>query len=259
MSSTVLVDRRDQVAVVTLNAPAKRNAISTEMRTALRQVLTDLGIDRSCGAIVLTGAGGQFCAGGDISEMVSGGSDPLYATHRLHILHDVVRRIVGGNKPVVAAVEGAAAGAGLSLAAACDVVVAARDAKLAASFARIGLVADCGLQFTLTARVGAAIARRILLAGETVLAERAQHIGLVDELVDSGGALDHAVRIAAGLAALPPLSLASTKAAFARGASSLEEALSLESDMQSRLAATDDHAEAKTAFSERRTAVFRGR
>lgn len=259
MSDPVLVDSRGGVCVLTLNAPAKRNAISTAMRLALRDQLQALGVDRDCRAIVLTGAGGQFCAGGDVTEMTAGASDPLWAARRLTFLHDSVRAIVGGAKPVVAAVEGVAAGAGLSLMAACDVVVASREVRMIASFVRIGLVADCGLQFTLAARVGAAAAHRILLGGETVGAERAATIGLVDELVAPGEALARAVAIAESYAALPPLALAATKAMRARSPATLEDALALEADIQSRLAMTADHDEAKRAFQERRPATFEGR
>jgi enoyl-CoA hydratase/carnithine racemase len=259
MSETVLIERRGGVAIVTLSAPAKRNALSTEMRTTLRARLTDLGLDEACRSIVLTGAGGQFCAGGDISEMVPASANPLLATHRLHILHDVVRAIIRGAKPVVAAVEGAAAGAGFSLAAACDYVVAARDARFVASFAKIGLVADCGLQFSLSQRIGPALARRVLLGAETIAAERGAALGLVDALTEPDGAVDAAVAVAAGYAELPPLALAAIKGAFARGAPSLEEALALETDLQARLAGTEDHAEAKAAFLARRQPMFRGR
>ena len=259
MSETVLLERRGPVAVLTLNAPAKRNALSLEMRTTLRERLTELNIDRECRAIVLTGADGQFCAGGDISEMTTGASDPLYATHKLHIAHDAVRLIVGGNKPVVAAVEGAAAGAGFSFAMACDVVVAASTAKFVAAFTKIGLVADCGLQFTLAARVGLGTARHILLGGETVPAASALALGIADELVDPGQAVDRAVALANTFTALPPMALAATKASFARMPATLEQALAVESDIQGRLAATEDHAEAKAAFMERRPPAFRGR
>jgi 2-(1,2-epoxy-1,2-dihydrophenyl)acetyl-CoA isomerase len=258
MSETVLIESRGAVVIVTLNASGKRNALSTEMRTTLRERLVSLGLQRDCKAIVLTGAGGQFCAGGDISEMVPASGDALLATHRLHILHDVVRAVVRGPKPVVAAVEGAAAGGGFSLAAACDYVVAARDARFVAAFVKLGLVPDCGLQLTLSQRVGQAQAKRILLGGETVPAERAAAIGLVDVLTEPGSAVDTAVAIASGFAELPPLALAGIKAAFARGASSLEEALALESDLQARLAVTADHEEAKAAFMARRKPTFTG-
>lgn len=258
MSETVLIENRGGVVILTLNAPSKRNALSTQMRAALRDRMVELGLKRECKAIVLSGAGGQFCAGGDISEMVPASGDPLLASHRLQILHDVVRAIMGGPKPVVAAVEGAAAGGGFSLAAACDCVVAARDARFVAAFVKLGLVADCGLQLTLSHRVGRAQAKRIILGGETVSAERAAAIGLVDVLADPGSAVDTAVVIASGFAELPPLALAAIKTAFARGTASLEEALSLESDLQARLAMTADHEEAKAAFMARRKPTFTG-
>jgi 2-(1,2-epoxy-1,2-dihydrophenyl)acetyl-CoA isomerase len=255
MSEPVLVERRDGVAIVILNAPEKRNALSSGMRVALRDRLIELGLERDCRAIILTGAEGQFCAGGDISEMVPAG--PL-ATHRLQILHDAVRAIVRGAKPVIAAVEGAAAGAGFSLAMACDYVVAAKTARFVAAFVKLGLVADCGLQFSLTQRVGAAEAKRILLGAETVDAEHAAKIGLVDVLAVPGGAVESALALTKVFAELPPLAVAATKLAFSRGPASLEEALALETDLQARLAATRDHQEAKTAFLERRKPSFTG-
>jgi 2-(1,2-epoxy-1,2-dihydrophenyl)acetyl-CoA isomerase len=258
MSDPVLVERRGETAIVILNAPEKRNALSTKMRVGLRDRLVELGLDRQCRAIILTGAAGQFCAGGDISEMVPAGADPTLATYRLHILHDAVRAIARGPKPVIAAVEGAAAGAGFSLAMACDYVVAAKTARFIAAFVKLGLVADCGLQFSLTQRVGPAEARRILLGAETVEAEHGAKIGLVDVLAVPGGAVESALAIAAGLAEAPPLAIAATKLAFSRGPASLEEALALESDLQVRLAGTQDHEEAKAAFIGRRKPTFTG-
>lgn len=259
MSETVLIERRGAVAVVAMNAPAKRNALSTEMRRTLRERVVELGVDPECRAIVLTGAGGHFCAGGDVSEMTSGAADPLFATHRLHILNDIVRSLMGGNKPVVAAVEGVAAGAGFSFAMACDTVVASSTAKFVAAFTKIGLVADCALQLTLSGRVGRSAARRIILGAEVVPAERASQIGIVDELVAEGKAVERAVEIGLAYAELPPLALAATKSMFARMPATLDEVLAMESDVQGRLAATQDHVEARAAFMERRPARFVGR
>jgi enoyl-CoA hydratase/carnithine racemase len=258
MSEPVLVEHRGDVAVVTLNAPEKRNAISTQMRVDLRDKLVDLGLKRDCRAIVLTGAAGQFCTGGDVGEMVPGGADPVWAAHRLQILHDVVRAIVRGPKPVIAAVEGAAAGAGFSLAMACDQIVAANNARFVSAFVKLGLVADCGLQFSLTQRVGAAVAKRILLGAETIGAEQAAGMGMVDLVTAPGEALEAAVKAATRFTDFAPLAVAATKLAFSRGPASLEDALALESDLQSRLARTADHEEGKAAFLERRKPDFKG-
>ncbi|MGD9811973.1 MAG: enoyl-CoA hydratase/isomerase family protein [Sphingobium sp.] len=254
----VSLDWRDAVAVLTLNVPERRNVLSLEVRTALRQRLSDLYLDASCRAIVLTGAGGHFCAGGDIGEMREGRADPLVRLHRLGILHDLIRAIVAGPKPVVAAVAGAAAGAGFSLAAACDVVVADPGASFIASFAKVGLAPDCGIQFTLGRRVGAARAHRILLGAQRIDAAEAQRIGLADIVAGKGVLLDQAVEAATGYAGLAPQSLAAIKAAYASGPGSLEDVLALEREVQARLALTADHAEAKAAFLERREPLFRG-
>lgn len=259
MGDIVEVKRRGRVAVVTLNAPEKRNAISSEMRLKLREVLQTLNIDETCGAIVLTGANGFFCAGADVSQMVSPTDDPIGAITRLNVLHDVVRILVGGRKPAVAAVEGAAAGAGLSLAAACDIILAAEDARFIPSFLGVGLTADCGLQWTMGARIGPAATRRLLLASRPVPAADAKAMGMVDRLVPAGETLEEAIGEAEKMAALAPLAVAAVKKAFAQTPLTLEDALSRESDIQVPLAMSADHVEAKAAFKERRPARFIGR
>ncbi|MCA3255855.1 MAG: enoyl-CoA hydratase/isomerase family protein [Alphaproteobacteria bacterium] len=256
--SVVRSERRGAVAVLTLDLPEKRNALSTQMRLDLGAALDAAILDKDVRAIVLTGGGGHFCAGGDISEMTLS-ADPVVAVYRLRLLHHCIRVIHGGQKPVVAAVEGAAAGAGTALAAACDHVVAARNARFSASFVNIGLAPDSGLQFTLAQRIGAGRARRLALEGTTFDAVEAHAMGLVDTLAEPGGALDAALPVAERLAAKAPLAVAAIKSAFAQGAASLDEALALELDLQPRLLGSADHAEAREAFFAKRTPVFSGR
>lgn len=253
----VLVEKRDGATILTLNAPEKRNAISTEMRIQLREALQAAIADRSCTSIVLQGAGGTFCAGADVSQMVE--NDMVYARQRLHILHDCVRLLAAGGKPTLAAVEGHAVGAGLSLALACDFVISARNAKIGAAFAKIGLVADCGLLWTLPQKIGQAKAKDLLFSARIISGEEGAALGLADEVAEPGASLDAALRRAATYAQGAPLALAATKAALNRGASSLDDILAIESDVQLVMTCTADHAEAKQAFKEKRPPVFTGR
>jgi enoyl-CoA hydratase/carnithine racemase len=252
----VVVERSATVAILTLNEPGKRNALTLELRAALLAAFDELIADPGCRAIVLTGAGGAFCSGGDLSTMRSG--DPIGARRRLAVVHDIVRRIAAGPKPVVAAVEGAAFGAGLALASAADVVVADRSARFCASFARVGLMPDAGLLWSLPPRVGIGQAKRMMLEAAVVSAEEAKAIGLVDVLAPAGDALTLAVARAKEMARLAPLSIAMTKAAFARGTDDLERVLAYEMDGQAMLFQTGDHAEGRDAFQNKREPVFKG-
>jgi len=169
-----------------------------------------------------------------------------------------VRLISGMGKPVVAAVEGYAAGAGFSLAMAADCVVAADTAKFVSSFAKVSLLPDLGLLWTLPQRVGLAQAKRLLLSARVVTAEEGLRLGLVDEVAEAGRAIDRAREVAAEMSAHAPISAALVKAAYARGINSLDDALGYEMDNQAALYLTQDHREAVAAFLEKRPPVFRG-
>jgi enoyl-CoA hydratase/carnithine racemase len=257
MADTVELRRDGAVAVLTLSVPDKRNALTVELRRRLIEALEDLDADASCRAVVLTGAGGTFCSGGDISTMAAG--DPLGARHRLALAHRVVRLLVAGRKPVVAAVEGYAFGAGFSLATACDVVVAGAGAKFCASFGRIGLMPDLALLWTLPQRVGLGPAKELMMLCDVIDGAEAARLGAVDHVVEDGAALDAALEKARRLAAGPPLAIALTKAAFARAPADLETLLAIEADGQALLFQTADHAEARSAFFAKRQPVFEGR
>lgn len=251
----MLIETREgDVALLTLNNPEKRNALAKPMRLALLEALGRIEADRSVRAIILTGAGGHFCSGGDIGSMHESRDLPS-ARERFRLSHDLLRLMAHGSKPIVAAVEGWAAGAGVGLALCCDTIVAAENARFVASFGKIGLVGDFGLLHTLPLRIGAGRARQMLLYAEAMDAAEALRIGLVDITVPPGGALDKARERAALLAAAAPLALAYTRSHFAAG---LDALLDWERSTQSALLQTADHAEGRTAFLEKRRPVFTG-
>ena len=251
----MLKEERDgPTLVLTLANPARRNALAMEMRRALADAFERAEADSELRAVVLTGAGGTFCSGGDISDMNA--TDIVAGRERFRLTHHLVRLVACGSKPVIAAVEGFAVGAGLSLALLCDTVVAAEDARFAAPFGAVGLVADFALPYTLPLRVGQGRARQILLYGERMDARTAERSGLVDHVVPPGTALEVAITRAARFAEMAPLPVALTRSFLARD---LDSALTWERDTQAALFTTADHAEGKAAFLDKRKPVFTGR
>ena len=195
----------------------------------------------------------MFCSGGDISGMDV--TDALQGRERLRRAHRSIRLLAAGTKPVVAAVEGWCVGAGLSLACACDLIVAAEDARFMAGFGKVGLMGDLGLPFTLPARVGAGRARRILMLHAQVTAAEGERIGLVEEVVPRGQTLPVAQERARFLAAQAPAPMALTKAMLTAG---LDAALETERHFQTMLFLSADHREGRTAFLEKREPRFGG-
>jgi enoyl-CoA hydratase/carnithine racemase len=245
--------REGAVAVLTLDYPERRNALAMPMRKRLVDALEAIEADRDLRGIVITGAGGTFSAGGDISGMNV--ADFAAGRERFRLTHHLVRLLIKGSKPVIAAVEGWCVGAGLSVAMCCDTVVAASDARFAAGFGKIGLIADLGLLHTLPARIGQGRARQVFLYGEQMDAGRAEAIGMVDQVVPPGTALEAALSRAALFTTAAPLPVAMTKQYLAAG---LDAALEWERDTQSTLFLTADHAEGKAAFLGKRTPSFSG-
>lgn len=249
-----ITDHPGGIRRIAMMEPDRRNALSDAMRGALRTALGQAHADRAVRAIVLTGSGGCFCAGGDIKAM---GQPIPVALERLDVVHDIIRLIALGPKPVVAAVDGVAYGGGMSLALACDSVVATEGARFCASFGRVGLVPDMGAMWSLPRRVGAARAQRLLLTGVEVRGVRAVELGLADLLAE--GDLDTAaLDEARALVPAAPLPAAHFKPIIARHHGDLEAVLRAERDAQAALFATDDHAEARTAFLEKRPPAFTG-
>jgi 2-(1,2-epoxy-1,2-dihydrophenyl)acetyl-CoA isomerase len=251
----VLIDDEAAVRTVTLNRPEKRNAIDIPLRIALAEAIESADADPAIRVIIVTGAGPMFSSGGDISTMQRMPAER--ALDRIHMAQRVIRAIWKTPKPVLAAVEGSAYGAGTALAAACDRVVAARDATFATTFTNIGLAGDMGAFVSLPARIGAARTRQMLLLPEPISAAEAFELGLVDAVVEPGRALESARRDAERLAAGPQRAYGVIKALLANpGTIDPLELLEREARCQSELFDTDDFAEGVAAFKEKRRPVF---
>jgi 2-(1,2-epoxy-1,2-dihydrophenyl)acetyl-CoA isomerase len=255
MTEPVLIERRGEVAVVTLNMPEKRNALGPALYQALPQILTELQHDDGLRALVLTG-GKHFCSGGDLSGL---DDPPLTMRRSMHQGQGSVRALCVGPLPVVAAVEGNAYGAGFSLAMACDFVIADEDTRFCASFARVGLTADYGLLWSLPQRVGIGVAREILMLGEPITGTQGKACGLVDRLSDKGEVLTTAIALAERLAKSAPGTIATAKSVLSRWPMGLDHVLAWEADTQSLLIRSEDFAEGVRAFKGRRPAKFTGR
>lgn len=256
MSDIVLTEDRGSVRVVTLNRPERRNAIDVPLRLALGDVIEKAMADPAVRVIVITGAGRGFCAGGDISTMSRMGE--AESRPRTEAAQRVTRAIWSGPKPVIAAVEGAAFGAGVSLALACDRVVAANNAIFSTAFTGVGLAGDMGIFASLPARVGPARAGQLMLLPQKLNGQQAYDIGLVDAVVPPGAALDAALADAARIATVAPLAVRELKAMLAAWPAEPMTVLDREAEAQIRLFDTADFAEGIDAFHERRTPIFEG-
>ncbi|MEW5990174.1 MAG: enoyl-CoA hydratase-related protein [Chloroflexota bacterium] len=254
----VLVDAAGGIATITLNRPAALNALTIPMKERLLEALLDAGRDPAVRVVVLTGAGRAFCAGQDLKERLAPDAPSLDDELRLRY-NPVVRAIRDLPRPVIAAVNGVAAGAGASLAFACDLRIAAESASFVLAFGRIGLVPDSGATWTLPRLVGAARAAEIALLGDPVGAAEALRIGLVSRVVAGGDLAVKTAAIAGRLAGLAPGATAATKrllgAAFEVD---LDAALEAEAQAQAAAGAHPDHAEGLAAFTEKRPPRFRG-
>jgi enoyl-CoA hydratase/carnithine racemase len=257
---------RDRVAVITLNRPEARNALSDHLTPALRSVIKSCGENPEVGALLITGAGTAFCAGGDVKGMGARRDTKRLAMSYEEKVADLQERqrlltgaLVSVRKPTIAALPGPAVGAGLAIAMACDIRIAAESAFISTGYLRVGLSGDYGIAWLLTRLVGTARARELMFTAEKVDAARCERIGLVNRVVPNARLQDEAFAMAKSMAEGPTIALRYMK-------DNLDEALAFdfatardhEAERLVRTTMTEDHREAVQAFIEKRKAVFRG-
>lgn len=254
-NSQMLKIRRDgAVLVLSNNNVAARNAFTAEFYSATMTALLEAETDPSVGAVVLTGEGGHFCAGGDLHQISNNRELPeLDRRARIEVLHELIRRVRDCPKPVIAAVEGAAAGAGFSLALACDMMVAAKNAVFSAAYVKVGLTPDGGATFFLAEFLSRQVLTEFCLTGERISGERLYSLGSVNRLVEPGQAEVEAIILARLLADGPQQAMALIKTLCRKAQfSSLEQQLELEATYMVQSQKTKESLEGVRAFLEKR-------
>jgi 2-(1,2-epoxy-1,2-dihydrophenyl)acetyl-CoA isomerase len=260
-SDPILVERCEGYRVVTLNRPQRLNAFTETMHQALRAALAEAQDDEACRALLLTGAGRGFCSGQDLNDRLSkAGETPVLGGALEAYYNPLVRQLRALPFPVVAAVNGVAAGAGCNIALACDIVFAGRSASFVQSFAKIGLVPDSGGTWILPRLIGMARARALALTAEPLPAEKAEAWGLIWKAVPDAELMDEAHMLCRHFATAPTIGLALIKRALdASLENDLETQLDLEREFQREASLNPDYAEGVRAFMEKRAPVFAGR
>jgi len=256
---TLVINVKDKVAYITLNRPERLNSFDLKLGEELHNVLKSISKDPNVRAVVIKGTGKGFCGGGDVKEMYSAENKPKFLRELTKAIHRCVIDMREMEKPIIAAVNGAAFGAGLSLALACDIIIAVREAKFGTAFIGIGLAPGCGTQF-FTKLVGYQRACEYILTSKTFTAEKAEELGIVNKLVSSDN-LDAAVgEFVSKFRELPPIAVGKAKMLINKSMeNNMIAHLELESRTASFSAGTDDFKEGVTAFVEKRKTNFKGR
>ena len=258
-AAVLLVEQRPGYRVLTLNRPQRLNAFDAALHAALRAALDAAAADPACRAVLLAGAGRGFCAGQDLAEPGLTDPDVDLGAVVARGWNPLVAQLRALPKPVVCAVQGIAAGAGASIALACDITLAAEDARFNMAFIRIGLVPDSGATWTLPRLVGPARARALALLGDPVSGAEAAAMGMIHRALPADRLLPEAEALCARLARLPAQALAETKRLLeAADATSLDQQLALEGESQKALGRSADYAEGVAAFQQKRPARFEG-
>jgi 2-(1,2-epoxy-1,2-dihydrophenyl)acetyl-CoA isomerase len=256
---TITLARDQSLATLTLNAPDKLNAVSRRMIAEIKQAWEEIGADGSVRAVLLTGSGRGFCAGADLSDP-DRKNDADSGSALDKFFNPVIRTMRALPKPIVAAVNGVAAGVGMSFAMAADITIAAKSASFLQAFSRIGLLPDGGSTWFLPRLVGEQRARALAMLAPQISAEQARQWGLIWDVVDDAALMTTATELARRLANGPTLSLARIKDAMNQAArNDLSQQLDIERDFQRELGRSEDFREGVTAFLAKRKAEFKGK
>lgn len=260
MTQPLLIRQEGRVWILSNNNVAARNALSPEFYAAVIEALDKAEQDPYVGAIVLTGEGGHFCAGGDLRQLAKRRELPVaQRREKLEGLHDLIRAVRDCSKPVIAAVEGAAAGAGLSLALACDMLVAAKSSVFSVAYVKVGLTPDGGATAFLAEYVSRQVLTELCLTGERISGERMYQLGAVNRLTEAGQAVEQAMELAQQIAQGPQLAMARIKDLCRQALSNtLEEQLEMEAQYMVQSQESEEAREGIGAFLEKRSPQFHG-
>ena len=255
---SILTEKNGNVAIIRLNRPEKFNSFNREMALDLIRKLNEAGKDPAIRSVLLTGVGKAFCAGQDLSEAIDPNGPGIKKIVQEHY-NPVILTIRNLVKPVIAAVNGVAAGAGANIALACDIVLAAQSASFIQAFSKIGLIPDSGGTYTLPRLVGLQLASALMITGDKLQAEDARSFGMVYRVFADDELMPSALKLAAQVAEMPTSAIALTKDLLNKSfANTLVQQLDLEGEFQVRAAAGYDYNEGVKAFLEKRKPVFRG-
>ena len=255
---TVHVEKRDGIAIVTLDRPETKNAITNDMRRLLWEAFEEIALDFDIRAAILTGANGNFCSGMDVGGMGVGGV--VGSMDRMHTLNRISRSIYHLKKPTIAAVPGVCVGVGWSYAMCCDIILASEKAKFAQIFRNIALVPDGGAGWLLRQYVGPMRAKELVYSGRIVRVDEALELGLILEKVATDTLMDRALELARSFAAGPTIAMGLAKRQIDLSwNNSFDQYLDMEAIMQPIASRTDDHDEGLVAFREKRKPAFKGR
>ena len=257
---TLILQREEGVATVTLNRPQKMNALNEQLLDELTKVIDEINQDDTIRAVIITGAGRAFSAGGDLDLPLFHMTEPGKIRQTLQAYNRVPISLRNLAKPVIAAVNGIATGAGCSLAMACDIIIASEEASFGQAFVNVGYHPDTGSSYFLPRLVGVAKACELIFAGKTIDAREAERIGLANQVVPSEALLATARELALKLASGPSVAIGLVKGCIYQGLQmTLEQALDSEAEAASLTILTEDIKEGITAFKEKRKPQFKGR
>lgn len=253
---TIILDKKDGIARITMNIPDKLNPLDLVMREELKDAFRDIAADKAVRVVVMTGAGKAFCAGGDITTMA--GIQATAGRDRLKNVGELVRLMTSMEKPIIAAVNGFATGAGFHIALACDIIIASEKAKFRESFILIGLIPDMGGFYFLPGRVGIARAKELMMTGRLFDAKEAEAMGMINKVVPSEDLEKEVMKLAQTLAQGPGRAYAMIKSAMNQWPMSLQSFLELEANMQAIALSSADFDEGRRSFLEKRKPQFTG-